>query len=60
MAGGQARPYCKREVALKAAEQLGYREDEFEEAVQLLETRGLISLDSRRTRLIEEKIEFPR
>lgn len=57
--GGQARPYCKREVALKAAERLGYREDEFEEAVQLLETRGLISLDSRRTRLIEEKTRVP-
>lgn len=55
----KARPYIKREVALKAAEKLGYREDEFEEATHLLEVRGLISLDTKRTRLIEERTRVP-
>jgi len=56
---GKARPYVKREVTLKAAEKLGYREDEFEEAIHLLEVRGLISLDTKRTKLIEEITRVP-
>lgn len=55
----KARPYIKREAALKTVAKLGYREDEFEDAIQLLEARGLISLDHRRTKLIEEKTRVP-
>ena len=57
--GGKARPYIKREVAIKAAEKLGYREEEFEEVIHLLEVRGLISLDPKRTRLVEEVTRVP-
>ncbi|HEX2913493.1 MAG TPA: hypothetical protein VH186_22005 [Chloroflexia bacterium] len=48
------RHYLKSEIALKAAMQLGYREEEYEEALKLLEARGMLSLNAGRTELIEE------
>ncbi len=56
---GKPRSYITRDVALARAKEAGYREEEVQEAIEMLEVRGLITLDSKRTKLIEEVARVP-
>jgi hypothetical protein len=57
--GGKPSLVLAREAAWKVARQHGYREEEFDAAVELLEKRGLISLPANRSRLVEEETRVP-
>jgi hypothetical protein len=59
LSGGKPRPVLTREAAWKLAQQTGYREQEFDEAVVLLEKRGLISLPANRRKIIGEETRVP-
>ncbi len=56
---GKPRPYITYEVALARAKEAGYREEEVQEVIEMLEIRGLITLDTKRTKLIEEVARVP-
>ena len=56
---GKPRPWINRDTALKAAKEIGYRDEEFEEVLQLLEKRDLISLKNNRFRIVAEEMRVP-
>jgi hypothetical protein len=56
---GKPRPYITYEVTLARTKEAGYREEEVQEAIEMLEIRGLIALDPKRTKLIEEIARVP-
>lgn len=56
---GKPRPRIARDAALKHAQEIGYREVEFEAALELLEKRGMISLGANRSKIIAEETRVP-
>lgn len=56
---GKPRPVIGREAALKMAQGLGYRDQEFVAAIELLTKRGLVSLSSDETKIIGEETRVP-
>ncbi len=57
--GGKARRSMATEATLKVAKEKGYRQEEFDEGLQLLEKRGLISFKTNRSRIVEEVLRVP-
>lgn len=57
--GEKPRNWIKRDTALRAAMLGGYREEEFETAISLLEARGMVSLSPNRAEIIEEVAKIP-
>jgi hypothetical protein len=59
MPGGKPRPSLSRDVVMKVARNIGYRAEEFEEVLVLLEKRGLISFKSNRLKIVAEEMRVP-
>ncbi len=59
MPGGKPRPTISRDAGLKVARDIGYRDEEFEEALVLLEKRSLISFKNSRGKIIAEEMRVP-
>jgi hypothetical protein len=59
MPDGKPRPSLSREVVMKGARNIGYRAEEFEEVLVLLEKRGLISFKSNRLKIVAEEMRVP-
>jgi hypothetical protein len=57
--GGKPRAVLAREAAWKLARHMGYREEEFDAAVELLEKRGLVSVSANRGKIVEEETRVP-
>lgn len=59
MPGGKPRPSLSRDVVMKVARDIGYRDEEFEEVLVLLEKRDLISFKSNRLKIVAEEMRVP-
>src|SRR6266581_485049 len=57
--GGKPRTWINRDTALKAAKEVGYRDEEFEEVLVLLEKRDLISFKNNRHKIVAEEMRVP-
>jgi hypothetical protein len=57
--GGKPRPSINRDVGLKMAREIGYRDEEFEEVLVLLEKRDLISFKNNRHKIVAEEMRVP-
>ncbi len=57
--GGKSRPSLSRDVVMKVAQDIGYRAEEFEEVLVLLEKRDLISFKSNRLKIVAEEMRVP-
>nr|BBH87550.1 hypothetical protein KTC_23010 [Thermosporothrix sp. COM3] len=57
--GGKPRQKIERETAEKMARAQGYRVDEFEEVLVLMQQRGLISFSATRSQIIAETVRVP-
>ncbi len=57
--GGKPRPSIQRDVVLKTAREIGYRDEEFEEVLALLEKRDLISFKNNRHKIVAEEMRVP-
>jgi hypothetical protein len=59
MPGGKPRPSLSRDAVMKVARDIGYRAEEFEEVLVLLEKRDLISFKSNRLKIVAEEMRVP-
>jgi hypothetical protein len=56
---GKPRPSINRDVVLRTAREIGYRDEEFEEVLVLLEKRDLVSFKNNRLKIVAEEMRVP-